>query len=152
MITDKLINVTKYADAIPYAEEMLAFAKRAAEEKLPAGRYDIIGDDLYALVQEYTTKTRAEARMESHKLYIDLQYVLEGEEIIYWSAVEDLKVEEDRTPESDLIFYECEEPQGSTCLGAGMFGFYLPTDGHMPSVAAKECAPARKIVFKIRCK
>ena len=152
MITDKLTNIDKYPLLAECAEAITAFVKKVEEENLPMGRYDLDGDNLFALLQTYTSKPKCEARMEAHKLYTDLQYIMEGEECIYWSPIDVLTVEEDRTPEADLVFYKDEEPMGCTKLTAGMFGVYIPTDGHMPSVAAGECAPVKKIVFKIRCK
>lgn len=152
MITDKLTNVRQYEGTIAYVDEMLAFAERVQAEQLPEGRYDLDGDKLFALVQGYQTKLPEEGRMESHKLYNDLQYIMAGEECIEWEPVEGLEVEEDRTPASDTIFYKKKEFAGKTVLKAGMFGFYLPCDGHMPGIAVGEQADVKKIVFKIKCK
>lgn len=149
MIADKITNLKLYSDVVP-AEEILAFVEKAEKEQLPPGRYDLDGENLFALVQEYMSKPKAEARMESHNLYTDLQYVISGVECIGWEPVENLKVEEDRTPAADVIFYENNEPMGANVLKAGMFGIYLPTDGHMPGVAVGESVPVQKIVFKIR--
>ena len=61
-------------------------------------------------------------------------------------------MEDDRTPEADIIFYKSGPEQGYTLLEAGMFGFYAPEDGHMPCIAVTEAQPATKIVFKIPVK
>ena len=61
-------------------------------------------------------------------------------------------MEDDRTPEADIIFYKSGPEQGYTLLEAGMFGFYAPEDGHMPCIAVIEPQPATKIVFKIPVK
>ena len=92
------------------------------------------------------------AQMESHKKYCDLQYIVEGTEKIYWASLRKLTVEDDRTPEADIIFYKSGPEQGYTLLEAGMFGFYAPEDGHMPCIAVTEAQPATKIVFKIPVK
>ena len=90
--------------------------------------------------------------MESHKKYCDLQYIVEGTEKIYWASLRKLTVEDDRTPEADIIFYKSGPEQGYTLLEAGMFGFYAPEDGHMPCIVVTEPQPATKIVFKIPVK
>lgn len=151
MIADKITNLHLYSAFVP-AEEILAFIEKVEKEQLPAGCYDLNGDKLFALVQEYNSKPKAEARMESHKLYTDLQYVMSGEECIGWEPVENLETEEDKTPDADVIFFVNKEPVSSNVLKAGMFGIYLPTDGHMPGVAVDESVPVHKIVFKIRCR
>ena len=149
MIADSIKNLNLYSSFVP-AAEILAFVEKVEKEHLAPGRYDLDGDNLFALVQEYMSKPRAEARMESHNLYIDLQYVISGVEGIGWEPVENLEVEEDCTPDSDVIFYKNIEATGENILKAGMFGIYLPTDGHMPGVAVEESVPVHKIVFKIR--
>ena len=55
--------------------------------------------------------------MESHKKYCDLQYIVEGTEKIYWASLRKLTVEDDRTPEADIIFYKSGPEQGYTSSG-----------------------------------
>lgn len=90
--------------------------------------------------------------IEAHDIYCDLQYIVKGEKYIYWSPLEELPQLEDRRPEADIVFYDGKEVTGRTLLKAGMFGFYFPTDGHMPGIAVKERTSMKKIVFKIRYK
>ncbi len=44
------------------------------------GRHDLDGDDLFALVQEYTTRAADECVWEAHRRYIDVQFVVTGAE------------------------------------------------------------------------
>ena len=76
MITDKLVNLKKYPEFAAYAEDMIAFAERVEKENLEDGRYELQGENLFALLQTYVTKNVEEARMETHKIYNDLQYVV----------------------------------------------------------------------------
>lgn len=152
MITDKIKNLKKYPEMENVADAILAFIKKAEEEKLEDGRYELNGANLFALVQSYETKSLEKGAMESHVEYIDLQYIMHGEEMIYWNPIDEMTIKEDKRPDADLIFYEMENPQNATVLKAGMFGYYIPTDGHMPSMAVKEPAKVRKIVFKIKIK
>jgi biofilm protein TabA len=48
--------------------------------------------------------------------------------------------------------YESGVDQGYTLMERGMFGFYAPEDGHMPSIAVTDPEPVTKIVFKIPVK
>ena len=150
MIVDKLKNLKKYPEFAAYADEMLAFVERAEKENLEDGRYELQGENLFALLQSYETKKLEDARMETHKIYSDLQYIISGKEYIYWRPIDELTVEEDRTPDADIVFYENGDVKGSNLLTAGMFGAYFPWDGHKPSVAAGEPAPLKKIVFKFK--
>lgn len=151
MIADYADKLNTYEEFKGYADMVQQFIKKQKEENLPEGRYDL-ENGIFALIQKYTTKPLDGAQMESHKKYCDLQYIVEGTEKIYWASLRNLTVEDDRTPEADIIFYKSGPEQGYTLLEAGMFGFYAPEDGHMPCIAVTEPQPATKIVFKIPVK
>lgn len=151
MIADYADKLNTYEEFKDYADMVQQFIKKQKEENLPEGRYDL-ENGIFALVQKYNTKPLEGAQMESHKKYCDLQYIVEGTEKIYWASLRKLTVEDDRTPEADIIFYKSGPEQGYTFLESGMFGFYAPEDGHMPCIAVTDPQPATKIVFKIPVK
>ncbi len=152
MIVDHMENIVQYPQLQKYAEEMTGFIEKCRLESLPAGRYELLPDGrMFALLQCYETKSKEDARMESHINYADLQYILEGREIIYYDLSRELAAEEDRTVENDIIFYRKQQDKGGCLLTAGMFGYYAPQDAHMPCVRCGEAAEkVTKIVFKIR--
>lgn len=151
MIADYGKNIYRYKEFEGMTDVIMGFVKRCEKESLEDGRYDL-EKGIFALVQTCRTKTKEGARMESHKLYSDLQYIMEGTELIYWENTDNLKVFDDRTPESDIIFYECGTDKGYTLLEKGMFGYYAPADAHMPCIMVEEPAETKKIVFKIPVK
>ena len=150
MITDKLSNIHLYPLLARYVEAITAFARKAEEENLPVGKYELMGDELFAMVQCYTTKPAEEGRMESHRIYTDLQYVMAGTEELRYAPVDMLTVEEDQTPAKDMLFYKEKQGTDTTRLLPGMFTLYLPTDGHMPQLQDGGPAEVHKIVFKIK--
>lgn len=148
MIADYGKNIYLYKEFENIADMIMDFVKRVEEDSLEEGRYDL-ENGVFALVQMCTTKPKENAQMESHKLYSDLQYIIEGTELIYWENTDNLTVCDDRTPEADIIFYECGTDKGYTRLEKGMFGYYTPTDAHMPCIMVNEPGKTKKIVFKI---
>ena len=50
------------------------------------GKYEVEGKDLYYMIQAYDAKSPLDARFESHREYIDVQAVLEGEETIRFES------------------------------------------------------------------
>ena len=150
MIFDKLTNLSTYPQLAAYQGEILDFVEKMKKENLPDGRYDPRGDELFALVQRYETKPLEGAKMESHKLYADLQYIYSGREWIYVDFTDELTVCEDRTPAADILFYEVRPNKGGTLLSEGMFGYYAPQDAHMPCIMVDGPEKGLKIVFKIR--
>jgi YhcH/YjgK/YiaL family protein len=103
----------------------------------------------FALEQVYLSKFRPEAFFESHKQYIDVQVIVEGEEFIEVADIARLSIKEDRTPAKDVIVYHMAENASVLCLGAGDATVLFPVDGHMPTVAIKAPAVVRKIVVKV---
>ncbi|MDC7290511.1 YhcH/YjgK/YiaL family protein [Blautia schinkii] len=150
MIVDKITNLTKYPVIRPFADTILAFIEKERRENLKDGRYNLDGDNLFALVQSYETKDLSQGLIESHEIYTDLQYIVKGEEYIYWNPLDELKLVEDRRPDGDIAFYDGTNVKNKNLLTQGMFGYYFPTDGHMPCISVEESIPMKKIVFKIK--
>ena len=109
----------------------------------PLGRYEL-EDGAYYIAQECNLRERESAKFESHKRYIDIQYILDGEEDMEIADVSMLTLTDEYDEGGDFMLF--------TGKGAlvhfvpGDFAVYFPTDGHKPSVGAGK---TRKIVVKI---
>jgi biofilm protein TabA len=114
------------------------------------GRYEILGQDVFALVQSYSTVPPAERKYESHRDYIDIQYVAAGEEVTYYAPIEQLQVMAAYRPDKDVLFYA--EPSQATPLqlGAGSYAIFYPQDGHKPGCINTAPSFIRKVVVKVR--
>ncbi|WP_291326298.1 YhcH/YjgK/YiaL family protein [Desulfovibrio sp. UCD-KL4C] len=118
---------------------------------LELGKHVIDGTNVFALVSEYETKPHAEGRFETHRKYVDIQFLLSGREKLGWAALKDLVPEVLYDPERDVGFLKSlpEIPTLST-LKPGMFIAYFPEDGHMPGLTcAVNPEPVKKVVVKI---
>ena len=110
-------------------------------------RHELAGGS-FALEQVYLSKPRAEAFIESHRKYIDVQVVVAGEEIQEVVDIAKLAVDAPYNPERDLIKYlDCQD---TSLLSArdGLVGIYFPADGHI-SRAAGPAVLVRKTVVKV---
>jgi YhcH/YjgK/YiaL family protein len=103
----------------------------------------------FALLQAYLTKPREEARWETHRVYVDVQAMAEGEEFMEAADVARLAVHEDLTPEKDVIFYQSYDAGSNLRLAAGTVAVYFPADGHRGGIAIQAPALVRKIVVKV---
>ena len=146
MVVDSLDNARLYAPLgarIAKALEYLVSANLAAA---PVGRYDLDGDSVFVLVQDYTTKTEGDGQWERHRRYIDLQVVVSGSERIGYAPVALLE-EGPYDADRDIAFLT---GRGSfVTLSAGQFMLLWPDDAHMPGIEAGQPAPVRKVVVKI---
>ncbi len=150
MIADKIKRMESYPELRDSAKLIKDFIGKVKEENLPDGKYELQGEDLFALVQRYETREKKTSRMESHRKYIDLQYMLSGEEMFYCAFAEDLTIAEDKFEQNDIGFFEpCNEEIGIH-LKEDMFVYLLPSDAHMPCCQIEGAKAVEKIVFKIK--
>lgn len=92
-----------------------------------------LGRGVFALEQVYRSKPRSDGFFESHRKYIDVQVIFEGEE---WMEVVDLDrptVKHRYDPQRDLVVYE--DFAGSMLrLQTGQAAIFYPSDVHMPGL------------------
>ena len=150
MILDTLRQAHHYQALSPRFEKALAFL-RQVNDQTPVGRCEIAGEDIFAFVQQHSTKPVAERQYESHRKYIDVQYIQRGREIMYWAPLPLLtNVTMPFDVEKDAALYGLI-PQGVPVqVRAGQFTIFFPADGHIPSCAWGEPAEVLKVVVKVR--
>jgi biofilm protein TabA len=103
----------------------------------------------FALEQCYLTKPGDQVCWESHKVYLDVQAVIAGDEVMEVADVTDLSVSEDLTPEKDVIFHHPYAAASRLRAGKGFVAIFFPVDGHRPGLAVDSPAPVRKVVVKV---
>ncbi|GJM75484.1 hypothetical protein HMSSN036_77000 [Paenibacillus macerans] len=111
-------------------------------------RYELEGERMYALVQEYVTRPAASLSFESHETYVDIQFIVSGEERIGWTMDGGrLNMIEDRLPGEDIRFYE-SAAAGSVSellLGPGQFAvFSLPSCIALAVISTKRVQSANR--------
>ncbi len=117
---------------------------------LPAGRVDIDGDRMFAMIQDYETAPKAEKRPESHARYIDIQYMANGREVIgYAPLAGDNPVSENLLEDRDVQFFASVKDETDLVLGTGAYAVFYPTDIHRPGCIAGVSTKVRKVVVKI---
>lgn len=85
MIIDKTSNLELYKSLIPHLDVILNFARTAAEK--PVGTYPYPGGRI--MIQEGETRALEGAEFESHKNFLDLQWILEGKEMMEYANIHD---------------------------------------------------------------
>ena len=150
MIIDKLQNCALYFSVNEKFEKAFAFIKKAVAEELPAGKYEIDGKELYASVLEYNSKAKADAKFEGHRKYIDIQYILSGEELMELSSPSHTQAITEYSEEKDVAFFADHTAPTQSVVHAGEFGIFFPADIHKPGLAANNTPSAlKKILVKI---
>ncbi len=147
MIIDSIKNAALYKGTGARIQVALEYLAKTDFATMAPGRYDIDGNNVYALVQHYQTKPREKGLWEAHRRYLDVQYVAAGIESMGYAQIGSLTVTQPYSPEKD-----CELFAGTgdfVTARAGTFVIFFPEDGHMPCIASAEPAAVRKVVVKV---
>lgn len=146
IIVDRLERAERYCGMHPAFAEAFAFLNQSTLADLPEGRHEIAGDRLFCLISKGPGRDRAEAKLEAHRQYIDIQYVIAGTDEMGWKptvacTLSDVRYDADK----DIEFFR-DEPDSWTAVAAGSFVIFFPQDAHAPLVSDGEI---HKAVLKI---
>jgi YhcH/YjgK/YiaL family protein len=124
----------------------LEYLRKTNLEELPAGRQEIDGERLYALVIRGKGQGLKGAKLEAHQRYIDVQYCVTGSDVIGWKHVANCQdAEQPYDEKKDCIFFR-DTPDSWVTIPERSFGIFLPEDGHAPAGAD---GPIHKVVVKV---
>lgn len=148
MILDTLANAQRYFFLGPKFEKAFLYLQQTDFSTLEKGKYEIDGKDIFFMVNEYDTIDAAGEQMEAHKKYIDIQYMVTGEELVGHDYLKAQTPSKAYDEEKDFMLFG-EKPAFFTKLSAGNFGVFFPTDLHMPNLKVEASVPVKKIVVKV---
>ena len=132
----------RYAKAIDFLQKNDLAA-------LEPGKYEIDGKDVYANVQCYDTIPWEDAKYETHDNYTDIQYIVEGTEVMGFAPRADLTVKTDYNPDKDVTFYTNDVEGAKLVVEGGWFAIFMPWDGHKPKAMNGKPGAVKKVVVKI---
>lgn len=149
MIIDELNKSEYYLfdSAWKIVFEFLCSLSPDSEEKT----YLLRGDDIYAQITSYETRTKDTAALESHRKYIDIQAILIGREKIEVTSTNGLVVNVPYDKTTDVEFYDHSNGPTQVDLYPGTFVMFFPHDAHMPGLVMEEKPElVKKVVVKIK--
>ena len=129
----------------------LDFLKNTDLQALPGGRHAIEGDMMYANVDDVETKLFETTKPESHKNYIDIQFMVKGEENMGFFVDHGRVKPIESYPERDCYFYPNESvDEGHIHCPEGYYTVFFPSDIHRPLLAVDDKPiKIRKVVVKV---
>jgi len=146
IIINKLQHAERYFKMHPAFEKAFMFLRQNGLAELPAGRHEIDGDRLFCIISKGPGRSRAEAKLEAHRKYIDIQYVIAGTDEMGFKPTADCKViDTEYDADKDIEFFK-DKPDSWTQVPAGSFVIFFPQDAHAPLVSSGEI---HKAVLKI---
>ena len=153
MVRGSLVDSEKFEGLHPRFKKAFAFLRSHDIAKLPPGRIDIDGDDVYANVIDTTLKPwDSEARLEVHRRYFDIHVPVSGEEVDgYVYDEEGAKANAAAFDvEKDYVLFRNAKME-RVALKPGEFAvFYPPYGAHAPNKTEGAPRLHRKVVVKVR--
>ena len=146
-------NIQDIEKILPYVSERLQKALKylAATDfsKLPNGKIVIEEGTLTAGINTYDTEPKTNRRAEKHNKFIDVQFVAQGEETIWYAPYRANTVTEDRMAKDDVAFYEDPAELNCANLKAGDFCILFPWELHRPNCDIHKTTFVQKVVVKV---
>ncbi|MBY0540231.1 MAG: YhcH/YjgK/YiaL family protein [Arcobacteraceae bacterium] len=109
----------------------------------------VLDENCFVLEQTYITKDKEDCLYESHKTYIDIQYMFEGDEIMEVENVNNLTVTTEYNPDLDYAKYAQSKNSSVLKIKQNELAIFYPDDAHMPCIKIDENKKIIKAVFKI---
>lgn len=149
MIFDQIQRIERYRFLGEGFSKAIDFILQADVSSLPLGQYEIDGQSVYGFSKE-TLLEHENLRWEAHKVYADIQLVLDGAEKLAFLPFRNQPVAQSYDQAKDILFYS-EADAGNLCtLYAGDFMIFMPGELHRPDCPAEGFPTSRKLVVKVR--
>lgn len=146
MILSTLADADRYLALHPLFARAFDFLRNTDLLALAPGKHTVLGEEVFAIVESCAGRTKAEAKLECHRRYIDIQLVLEGVDEMGWKPVtECVNPSTDYNAARDIRFFN-DAPSSWVSTPAGAFCIFFPEDAHAPLVGN---GLIRKVVMKI---
>jgi biofilm protein TabA len=147
MILSELKNKNRYLNLHPLFEKAFSFLEKENLSQLPEGKLAIDGDDLFAIISKLGTSAEEIPKLEAHKKYIDIHYIIAGTELFGWKNLSDCKhVEGEFDFEKDYVLYN-DQDFTNLLLIKNNFVVVYPEDAHSPVIRSEHL---HKVVLKIK--
>lgn len=140
----------QYASNKTLWDKAFAFLGNSKLATMAPGKYPIDGDNAYAMISAGLPKKLEDVKWESHKKYIDLQYVISGKIKIGVAPVAKATVTEPYSENRDAANYNVDGKY-LTATPKEFFLFF-PQDAHRPDIKVDGADSLKKLVIKIRYK
>lgn len=154
MIIESKATIDKILPYLPLRiGRAMAWLRDTDLSTLTDDRHEIEGDDIFVVISGYKTQKAEDCVTEAHFKYIDIQYIISGEELIYQSQLgaKSQKVIEKNVKEDFVTFESDIAEENCYHLRTGQIAIFFPWDVHRTKArAGKATAKVRKAVIKVR--
>jgi biofilm protein TabA len=150
MIVDRLEEAGQYCRLHGGFDAAFDLLKSTPFEELKPGRHEVMGESLVLIFDHVEAKGREAARLEAHRRYIDVQYIIPGknavaEEFGWRPTAICTETTSPYDKDKDIVFFG-DKPELWFAVPPGNFAIFFPSDAHAPLAGS---GTVRKAVVKV---
>ncbi len=151
MIVDHIKNLHKYTGLNRNIQTVIEFIENKDLRSIAVGKHKLT-DEINLLREDYSPRPLEDCYFESHKVYGDIQLVVDGFEYFGYLEANDPKfiVTSPYDSSKDVTKGQSTGDFSKVLLTKGMFAMVLEDELHMPKLSANEPVEVVKAVFKIK--
>jgi len=147
------IDGEKFTKAFDYLEQVMHSGSVENERLLSMSIDDVnkkyLDQYTFVLEQAYMSRNRSECFYESHRNYIDIQLLLEGEELVEVASTDEMDIKLPYDKETDVVKYNDSCNYSVIRLKHGFVAIFYPQDAHMPCLKIENRKKIVKTVVKV---
>lgn len=147
MIVDTLENASRYYMLHPSLEQAFDFLETLTAEDFPEGKTELIGDHLFGNGMIRDTKSYDESIWESHNKYLDIHFLVEGDEKIFYADEADMTETQAYNEEKDITVFDGDG--GEVFFPINGFVIFFPGEIHKALVHGARPNKVKKMVIKL---
>lgn len=147
MIIDYIGNSQKYLHLHPLFKKGFDFLNVKNLDSLANGKHEIEAENLFVIVSRNGNSTTENPKLEVHRKYLDVHFIVKGTEIIGWKFLNDCKeaIGEFNIKDDYQLFEDKEFNSFRMC--ENQFMIVYPNDAHSPLLETENLF---KLVLKIK--
>jgi len=148
MVVDNLQNASLYFGLHKNFQLAFEYLQKTDFSQVENGKYELDGENVFAIVNRYETHFAEELKWEAHRKYIDIQFVSKGFEQIGIEDINEVPPLTEYDEENDVRFF----------IGGGnhfpliekTFAIIFPHEVHKPGIAITKKSEVLKVVIKVK--
>ena len=148
MIVDNIKNADIYKNLSENFKTAFNWLEKTDLVDIEKGRHVVDGDNVYVNINEYETLPMEQCKLEVHKNYADIQFIIKGTECMAWQPLDQVELLDSYNAEKDIQF-----ATGNPAVypvRAGDFSIFFPQDAHLGKVMIGAPATGKKAVVKVK--
>lgn len=151
MIFDSIENAKMYYGLHKGIAAAFEQMKDYTSDNYPDGKVIVDGDNVFLNTAPYETAVKNNPTFEAHRKYIDVMFMVDGDEIIYVTPTSKLSdITQEYSAEKDVLLAGPEPDAIPVRIKSGQFVILFPQDAHAPACAADKPMLVKKIIAKVK--